>query len=241
MLLAALFGAIASVVIQIGAEHISPDTLGDSVNRILTIILPFCIPALLLGIHLPVGIRLKKVRRLIASWDGEDETVADSLEDTIAKLLLCTSCAFYLSMFFVGALLTLNLYYEVYFAKAMGISLSVILAFLVEITVLTAQQKICVDLTKQMNPEKKGSVYDINFEKKWYASLDEAEKIAVGQCAYASHKAVNLACSIIWLLLVLLAIAMPVGILPFLIPIAIMLVSNISFVMADLKSRKARD
>ena len=53
----------------------------------------------------------------------------------------------------------------------------------VSIEVIIIQQK-CVDTVKQINLEKKASVYDIRFEKKWIDDCDEAEKIIIGKCAY---------------------------------------------------------
>lgn len=60
------------------------------------------------------------------------------------------------------------------------------------------QQKV-VDLSKEMNPEKKGSVYDIRFQSKWMDSCDEAEKMQVYQAAYSAFKVTNIAFMIVWL------------------------------------------
>lgn len=37
------------------------------------------------------------------------------------------------------------------------------------------QQKNAVDFLKIVNPEKSGSVYDMNFQKKWIESCDEMD------------------------------------------------------------------
>ena len=42
-------------------------------------------------------------------------------------------------------------------------------------------------LTKELNPEKKGSVYDVKFVDKWEDSCDEAEKILIYKCAYKTY------------------------------------------------------
>ena len=77
------------------------------------------------------------------------------------------------------------------------------------------QQRI-VDLSKRMAPEKKGSVYDIHFQKKWFESCDEAEKLMAGQCAYKAYSASTKACAGLWLVFTLSALFLSTGLLPIL-------------------------
>ena len=37
-----------------------------------------------------------------------------------------------------------------------------------------------INLVKEMNPEKRGSAYDMKFKEKWYESCDEAERSQIG-------------------------------------------------------------
>lgn len=53
---------------------------------------------------------------------------------------------------------------------AVGLILSMVVA-------MVASVKI-VNFEKEMNPEKKGSAYDFNFQKKWLASSDETLKLS---------------------------------------------------------------
>ncbi len=55
-----------------------------------------------------------------------------------------------------------------------------------------------MDATKQMNPEKRGSVYDTKFHKKWMESYDEAERAIIGQCALKAYQAVTITCLALW-------------------------------------------
>ena len=64
--------------------------------------------------------------------------------------------------------------------------------------ILLAQRKI-IDFLKEMNPEKKGSIYDVKFSKKWEESCDEAEKLAIYKCGYKAYNSVNTACIVLWL------------------------------------------
>lgn len=73
------------------------------------------------------------------------------------------------------------------------IGIAAFLAILVESILI--QQK-CVDAAKQMSPEKKASIYDMQFQKKWVDDCDEAEKIMIGKCAFKAYSAVNRVCAI---------------------------------------------
>lgn len=75
------------------------------------------------------------------------------------------------------------------------------------------QQKL-VDLTKRLNPEKKGSVYDTKFQKKWYESCDEAERAIIGQCAFKAYQAMVRVCLGLWVVFALGGMFFNWGFLP---------------------------
>ena len=64
---------------------------------------------------------------------------------------------------------------------------------------LSIEQQKLVNLTKEINPEKKGSIYDVKFQKKWEASCDEAELFAIYKSAYRSYCITQRLCIILWL------------------------------------------
>lgn len=75
------------------------------------------------------------------------------------------------------------------------------------------QQKV-VDLTRMINPEKKGSVYDLRFQGKWVESCDEAQQLAIYKAGYQAFRAVNMLCIILWTFFVLLGLLTGAGFLP---------------------------
>ena len=78
------------------------------------------------------------------------------------------------------------------------------------------QQK-CVDTAKQTTPEKKASIYDMRFQKKWMEDCDEAEKIMIGKCAYKAYAATNTVCSILAIVIAICALLFEIGFLPSLV------------------------
>lgn len=71
-----------------------------------------------------------------------------------------------------------------------------------------------VDLTRRMNPEKKGSVYDTRFRKKWLESCDESERRQIGEASYQAYTVTNRVCLWLWMVLVILSLVFDIGLLP---------------------------
>ena len=71
-----------------------------------------------------------------------------------------------------------------------------------------------MDATKLTNPEKKASVYDMRFQKKWLEDCDEAEKIVIGKCAFKAYAATNMICTVLAVVLAVCALLFDVGFLP---------------------------
>ena len=80
-----------------------------------------------------------------------------------------------------------------------------------------------------MNPEKKGSLYDFRFLKKWYEGYDEAERKQVGIASYKAFKIVNTTCATMLVLLLFLGMVVNITILPLLTVAVIWLSQIISF------------
>ena len=91
------------------------------------------------------------------------------------------------------------------------VGVAAFLAVMVEAVIL--QQK-CVDAAKQTNPEKKASVYDMRFQKKWMEDCDEAEKLMIGKCAYKAYAATNTVCTVLAIVLAVCALVFDIGFLP---------------------------
>lgn len=96
-----------------------------------------------------------------------------------------------------------------------------------------------MDLAKIMNPEKKASVYDMRFQKKWMESCDEAEKIIVGKCAFKAYSMTNSVCYVLEIVLVICALAFGMGFLPALVVCIIWLVNTSVYCRESMKYSKA--
>lgn len=154
-------------------------------------------------------------KRQFAAWDGEDETVSEAIEQKLSVCIWITSMATVLS-FFLAAGHFAGMAGNIITSASMG-TIHVFLglgAFLVNLFVTMAFQQKLVDATKQLNPEKQGSVYDTKFHKKWMDSCDEAERAIIGQCAMKAYRAMSTACLALWAVFVMGGMFFDGGFLP---------------------------
>ena len=198
LFVAAIFGGVLGFAVGwVGHDNLS-EVIATAVADGLTAIAPW---ALLVTSVVSLAVILwlyRGAKGLFTGWDGEDEAVMDRAEEKLNWALLLTAAQLVLDMFFFTAAES--------GASPLG-GIMGVLFFLVSVfTLVFAQQKI-VDLTRRMNPEKQGSVYDTKFKKKWFESCDEAEQKQIGQAAYKAFNVVSTACPILWLALLVLSYA----------------------------------
>ena len=111
-----------------------------------------------------------------------------------------------------------------------------LVVFMATLFICLSIQKACVNLTKLMNPEKKGSIYDTKFDKVWYESCDEAERMQIGIAGYQTVKATNITIIILMVIFVCASMFFEIGILPLAIIAVIGLVVNITYGVASMKA-----
>ena len=201
---AAIFGGILGFAAGwVGHDNLS-EVIAASVSNGLTAAAPW---ALLVTSVVSLAVILwlyRSAKALFTGWDGEDDATMDRADEKLNWALLLTAAQLVLDMFFFTA--------AVSGASPLG-GIMGVLFFLVSVfTLVFAQQKI-VDLTRRMNPEKKGSVYDMNFRKKWIESCDEAERKQIGQAAYKAYTVVSTVCPILWVALLMLSYAFHIELL----------------------------
>ena len=109
----------------------------------------------------------------------------------------------------------------------------------VSCTVLVLLQQKIVDLERRINPEKRGSVYDVHFQKKWMASCDEAEQRQMGQAAHKAFVAATYVCFGLWLALFFLDRVFDTGLLPMVLVLVILGVMQVTYTLECIRlSRK---
>ena len=189
---------------------------------------PWGIPvtsAILLGVCLG---QYRAAKKLCDSWDGEDEQLADSIEITLSYVLLVTALATILDFFFLSA------------AFLSDTPLITALLFLASIVLVVLLQQRAVDLSRRMNPEKRGSVYDTKFQKKWMDSCDEAERAQIGQASYQAFRVTTGACLGLWVVFTVLNFSFDIGLLPSLAVLVVFGVLQITYCLTCIRLTRSK-
>lgn len=176
--------------------------------------------AVLLGLGL---YQYRKSDTAFRGWDGEDEDVMQRAEERLSWALLLDSLTVIVSFFFFSAG-TAKLPQEV-----SGSIIPLLVVFLAVIALAVLLQQKTVDLTKEMNPEKRGSVYDMKFQERWWESCDEAERRQIGQAGYKAYTTMNKFCPYCWGVLLLGNMVFHYGILPSAVVLVIWAVLSVSY------------
>ena len=168
--------------------------------------------AVLLGLGL---YQYRKSNTAFHGWDGEDEDVMQQAEEDLSRTLLLDS---------LTVIVTAKLPQEV-----SGSIIPLLVVFLAVIALAVLLQQKTVDLTKEMNPEKRGSVYDMKFQERWWESCDEAERRQIGQASYKAYTTMNKFCPYCWGVLLLGNMVFHYGILPSAVVLVIWAVLSVSY------------
>lgn len=189
---------------------------------------------LLLGLvtAIVVTVIYKRNRKCFASWDGEDEVILDKMENelSVAILILNISTILFMILLAISSLKVLFFTWE-----NVGIY---ILAIAVNLVVELVASNRLVNFAKEINPEKKGSTYDIKFQKKWFNSCDEAEKLNIYKSSYAAYKAVINACTVLWFVCLFCMTILECGLMPVVMVGAIWMVATVSYCVEGIRLSK---
>lgn len=201
------------------------EAIRNGAGRFLELISPWGIPASGIFLLAPGFWIYRRAAAQFAGWDAsadEDET-SEQIERRLSWALLLANLAMLVDLFFLATS---------FLCPNPLLNAGV---FVVSLALLTLLQQKVVDMTRRMNPEKKGSVYDTKFRKRWMDSCDEAERAQIGQAAYRAFVVTTTACGVIWLILVLLNFFMGTGLLPILVALLIWGVLQTSYLLTAIK------
>ena len=177
-------------------------------------------------------IHFLRAKSRAAAWDGEDEKEAEAIDRSLNWIMLLSALQLLLDFFFFAAGI-LRQDMRVFWICG---------AFIGSIILVAICQQKAVDLTKRVNPEKRGSVYDIKFQKKWYDSCDEAEQAQIGRAAMHAYRTASRACLGLWLVLVVLSLTLEVGLLPIVVLMVIWGILQMSYLAECIRmSRQERE
>ncbi len=169
------------------------------------------------------------------AWDGEDEELLDTLESRLDFPLIYTNVAMVFNMALFPTCLWLFDKVEEFSNWMSGAAIIVVILFFVGLAWTIAIQNAVIKLVKEINPEKRGSIFETDFQKTWLDSCDEAQKLTVYKCAYVSFQTVTMACMILWVIAVCTMFAFDTGCFPIICICVIFMTAILSYGIAAIK------
>ncbi|MED9904168.1 MAG: DUF3169 family protein [Lachnospiraceae bacterium] len=193
----------------------------------------YVIPVLFILTNIVTGIicihMLRKTEKIRKVWDGEEEEPERKMDKCLDISMFLTNIVCIINLFLFGV--------EVYFLNRgegrqygfflMAAGVVIILSQLFNMLL----QKKTVNLIKLINPEKRGSVYDVHFMKKWEESSDELQMLIMYRAGYRSYKTMQITCIVLWVICFFLNFSFDTGLLPMLCVTILWLISIITFML----------
>ncbi len=224
-----------------GAEE-AADRLQRFVSELLYGVAPY---GVILAVLIPLVWSIFNYRKAKGLYDAaektEDEDTFDLLFDEAEKKMALSMAVLGIGtvaglMFFGVTLSQL----ERHITERSLLYVITIGVFIAGNFITVRMNQLQVDLIKKMNPEKRGSVYDIKFHQKWEESCDEAEKLTIYRAAYKAFRRTSVACSLGWTVLCLGTFLFDYGALPVVVVSAIWMNMIISYYRETLRLERGK-
>ncbi len=170
---------------------------------------------------------LRKSRREYTVWDEEDEVLLNKIEQKLSYVLWFSNLILYGAYFFFGVgvwACGISEGWQSIKEVPMARLILVFVHMIGSLIVACIIQQHAINLEKEINPEKSGSVYDTKFSSKWLESCDEAEKYTTYKCSYKSHRITNLTVSMLWVICLIGQMTFHTGVFATVVVSVIMLV-----------------
>lgn len=172
--------------------------------------------------------------------DDEDETseldrLCDNLDNKLNYPLILSNIMLILSMFLFSAIFCVIDYAG---KKDTYSMLTISLSFVFFIGIYVVNIVIgrgCIEMTKKLNPEKEGYVFDTKFRDVWFNSCDEAQQLMIYKAGYVAFKRVSTACTILWIVSFVGMMIFKTGIYPVLVVCVIWMINSVSYMVEAAK------
>ena len=243
-----VLGCVVGIVLGIGGAFISDMYGGDLIrglHQIFKITIPVVYVLLMVMCYGYSFYHYQKAKKMVERWDGRDEDVLDQAEDILGLSMIPNNimqvCNFFLfsAMTYISGITVPGIETN---DKKQGMPLlaAALGLFIFNMIMITVVQKLTIDLTKKMNPEKNGNIFDKDFNKDWLASCDEAQKLMIYEAGYKAFQATQMTCIVMWVLTLIGMLLFDIGIVPSVCVFIIWLTLTIAYCIAcrDIEKRK---
>lgn len=179
-----------------------------------------------------------KIKKMVKAWDGDDEKTICEIEYKLNWPLLFANVMMICNFIFFSVGVEVCELPELQENIAEILNFVVMATFIISYVFEIIITKLVVDLEKKLNPEKQGSIFDMQFAKKWENSCDELEKQISYKVGFKAYKAGNKVCVVLWIISFVSQLMFDTGIFPVICIGVIWLVMLISYSVSCMQAEK---
>lgn len=225
-----LVGVFIGFLSSLPGEN-TAETIANGIGWGLKIISPYVNLVMNSLVLLVSVILLCRANQLRKAWDGENEEHYEKIDGLLSVVTIMAQLSLILSYFFfaVGAQYCIGVIGDGTGKSTWWEIICFFAGFVLGIVEQSVMQAKAINIYKLMNPEKNGSAYDINFDKKWEESCDENEKMKIYKSAYGSHKFTTIFYIGLWLALLVGNDIFHFGLMPIFVMTLVWLAQFISY------------
>lgn len=218
LLIFALCSFIVGGVLGFFFVMVSEKTSADLFETIKTIvdfdtrikILPWVLLVFTVPCSIIQLVRVRQAEKQFAIWDGEDEKHVNEGEKYLNKGL---SSSNYMSVI-VSIIFAVSTYDLIKIDKSnLSMLFFLVVVYIFSLFINIYMQAKIVNSIKKIQPEKRGSAYDIKFKDKWLESLDEAEKHLTFEVAHNTVQTMTNIFLVALTIATLIGMFIPIGLL----------------------------
>ena len=180
----------------------------ETIGEKILIMAPYVYVAFVVIMIAVLTVVIQKHKKIALLWDGDDEEYIEKAEHRLSIDLSIVEMS-NIASFLLGAV---ALYQMI--DRGMVHTLLALISLLGYSFFSIAMERTIVNLIKEMNPEKRGSVFSTSFQKEWLESCDEAEILEQGKASSKAFRTMQITCVALVVFLVMFGMTQPIGLLP---------------------------
>lgn len=174
-------------------------------------------------------------RKRAAKLTPDDDEELDRIEEALNTPMTLSTIVVTLGTGLFGC----AEYFLLYRSKVFAVTSAVV--YLLGFAVMFILQAKLVAIEKQLNPEKRGSVWDMNFHKDWMSSCDEAQKQMIYRAGYKAFTTGNVMCSAFCMVALVGQFIFRFGIMPIIMTSHLWLGMNLSYINTAAKLERGEN
>jgi len=209
-------GGAVGFVLGFFSERINYDVIAAAVKSNMSVIAKALLAVFALETVVFSVLSLIKYRQAkkAASLAEDDEELYEDAGNRISSAILISNLATVFAFVLIGAVGWIIVFSDIDTTLKKVMLFSSFPIFLFELLWALFIQRAAVNLSKRINPEKRGSIFDFRFDKKWEESCDEGELGAMYEAGYRAFMFTTKLCYLLYFITVVSMFVFHTGVFP---------------------------